>query len=281
MNSIVPVDQEARRRASGRWDSIAKPLHSLGKLEELLIDIAGITGDVEIPLERKALVTLCADNGVVEEGVTQTGQEVTAIVSENFLKGDTSVCAMCRKTGTDIIPVDMGIARDTLLRRDHKVACGTRNMTKEPAMTREEAVRSIEGGIEIAQELKDKGYQILAVGEMGIGNTTTSSAMASVFLGKEAREMTGRGAGLTSEGLERKVHAIEKAIALHHPDPADPIDVLSKVGGFDIGGMIGVYLGAAACHLPVVLDGFITCVAALAAIRLCPAVADYLLVSHV
>ena len=281
LQNIKPVREEARKQIEERWNSIAKPLYSLGKLEKYTTLIGAVLNDPRISIEKKALVTFCADNGVVEEGVTQTSQEVTAIVSENFLKGDTSVCAMCRKAGVDLFPLDMGMARDTRVRKDFKVAFGTKNMTKEPAMTREEAQKSIEGGIAIARELKEKGYQILAVGEMGIGNTTTSSAMASVLLGRDPEEMTGRGAGLSGEGLIRKKTAIRKAIALHHPDPSDPLDVLSKVGGFDIGGMMGLYLGAASLSLPVVLDGFITCTAALAAIRMCPAVSDYLLCSHV
>ena len=281
ISRIGPLDHEAEKAAAYRWDKIAKPLHSLGKLEELTIQIAGITGDPELNFRKRALVTMCADNGVVAEGVTQTGQEVTAIVSENFLKGDTSVCAMCRVAGLDIFPVDMGMVVDTKVRTDHKVAFGTKNMVKEPAMTREEAILSLEGGIAMAEELKQKGYQMLAVGEMGIGNTTTSSAMASVLLEKPVELMTGRGAGLTSEGLARKIHAIQTAIELHHPKKDDPVDVLSKVGGFDIGGMTGLYLGAAACRMPIVMDGFISCVAALAAVRLCPQASDYILASHV
>ncbi|MBQ8306192.1 MAG: nicotinate-nucleotide--dimethylbenzimidazole phosphoribosyltransferase [Blautia sp.] len=281
LEKIKELDGEAMRIASARWDSIAKPLHSLGKMEEMTIRIAGITGDPDIPIAKKALAAFCADNGVVEEGVTQTGQEVTAIVAENFLSGDTTSCALCRKARADVFPVDMGMARDTKVRTDLKVAMGTRNMAKEPAMSRDEALKAIQGGITLAEELKQKGYQLLAVGEMGIGNTTTSSAMASVLLDKPAEMMTGRGAGLDNEGLVRKTNAIKKAIALHRPDPSDPVDVLAKVGGFDIGGMIGLYLGAAANRIPVVLDGFISCVAALAAVRLCPVVNDYLLVSHV
>ena len=166
--------------AQKRWDSIAKPLHSLGKMETLLIQIAGITGNPDIDFSRRALVAMCADNGVVEEGVTQTGQEVTAIVAENFLKGDTSVCAMCRQCNVLVYPVDTGMVTDTKVRTDLKVMKGTHNMTKGPAMTREEAIRGIMAGVTAATELKAEGYQILATGEMGIGNTTTSSAVASV-----------------------------------------------------------------------------------------------------
>lgn len=278
---IKPLDHNAMEIAQKRWDSIAKPLHSLGKLETLLIQIAGITGNAEVDLSRRGLIAMCADNGVVEEGVTQTGQEVTAIVAENFLKYDTSVGVMCKQNHAEIFPVDMGMVTDTKVRIDHKIAYGTQNMTKGPAMTREQAVKGLEAGIDMVRELNDKGYRILATGEMGIGNTTTSSAVASVLLKKPVEEMTGRGAGLTSEGLVRKINAIKKAIALNEPDPEDAIDVLAKVGGLDIAGMAGVFLGGAVYGIPVVMDGFISCVSALIAMRICPAARDYILASHV
>ena len=278
---IKPLDEKAMDRASKRWNSIAKPLHSLGALETMLIKIAGMTGSEDIHLEKKGLIAMCADNGVVEEGVTQTGQEVTAVVAENFLAGTTTACVMCKKCGARLFPVDVGMAVDTKVRTDLKVAMGTRNMTKGPAMTREEAIRGIEAGIAVAEELKEKGYQLLATGEMGIGNTTTSSAVASVLLGKPVEDMTGRGAGLSSEGLNRKIKAIKKAIALNNPDRSDVIDVLAKVGGLDIAGMAGVFLGGAALGVPVVMDGFISCVAALIAQRICPNAGEYMIPSHV
>ena len=276
---IKPLDHNAMEIAQKRWDSIAKPLHSLGKLETLLIQIAGITGNAEVDLSRRGLIVMCADNGVVEEGVTQTGQEVTAIVAENFLKYDTSVGVMCKQNHAEIFPVDMGMVTDTKVRTDHKIAYGTQNMTKGPAMTREQAVKGLEAGIDMVRELNDKGYRILATGEMGIGNTTTSSAVASVLLKQPVEEMTGR--GLTSEGLVRKINAIKKAITLNKPDPEDAIDVLAKVGGLDIAGMAGVFLGGAVYGIPVVMDGFISCVSALIAMRICPAARDYILASHV
>ena len=278
---IKPLDHNAMEIAQKRWDSIAKPLHSLGKLETLLIQIAGITGNAEVDLSRRGLIAMCADNGVVEEGVTQTGQEVTAIVAENFLKYDTSVGVMCKQNHAEIFPVDMGMVTVTKVRTDHKIAYGTQNMTKGPVMTREQAVKGLEAGIDMVRELNDKGYRILATGEMGIGNTTTSSAVASVLLKQPVEEMTGRGAGLTSEGLVRKINAIKKAITLNKPDPEDAIDVLAKVGGLDIAGMAGVFLGGAVYGIPVVMDGFISCVSALIAMRICPAARDYILASHV
>ncbi|MCF0133233.1 MAG: nicotinate-nucleotide--dimethylbenzimidazole phosphoribosyltransferase [Blautia sp.] len=281
IKSITPLSIDKMKTASYRWDHIAKPLHSLGKLETIHIQLCGIMDDDNPEIEKRALVAMCADNGVVEERVTQVGQEVTAIVAENFLNYETTACIMCRKCGVDVYPVDIGMAADTKVRRDLKVMNGTCNMTRTQAMSREQAVKGIEGGIRMAKELKEKGYRLLITGEMGIGNTTTSSAVASVILNQPPEIMTGRGSGLTSEGLDRKIQAIKKAIALHNPDPKDPIDVLAKVGGLDIAGLIGVYLGGAALKMPVLIDGFISCVAALLAKQLCPVSADYMIATHV
>lgn len=282
IKQIGPPDGRAAERAKRRWDSIAKPLGSLGLLEEAVIRIAGLTGDENVSLARRAAVVFCADNGVVAEGVTQTGQEVTAVVSENFTKGETSLCAMARVAGCDVIPVDIGVARD--LRGDglrvHKIAYGTGNIAKGPAMTREQAADAVEYGASLAGELKNAGYRILATGEMGIGNTTTSSAVVSALLGVPPAAVTGRGAGLTGEGLSRKVQAIERALELNKPDAADPLDVLAKVGGFDLAGLCGVFLGGAAHRIPVLIDGFIAAAAALAAVRLCPDARGCMIAAH-
>ncbi|HIQ96769.1 MAG TPA: nicotinate-nucleotide--dimethylbenzimidazole phosphoribosyltransferase [Candidatus Limivivens merdigallinarum] len=280
LSQIKPLDQKAMEQCQRRWDSIAKPLHSLGKMEDFLVKIAGIDGNAGIDLEKKALIVMCADNGVVEEGVTQTGQEVTAIVSENFLDKKASASLLCSMTGADIYPVDIGIASDTRI-MNRKIAYGTKNMTKGPAMTREEAERAVLVGIDLVRELKEQGYRIIATGEMGIGNTTTSSAIVSVFLNRQAEEVTGRGAGLSTEGLNRKIHAIKRAIALNHPDPKDGIDTLAKVGGLDLAGLAGVFLGGAIYRVPVVLDGFISASAALAASVIHPLAKEYMLPSHV
>ena len=280
LEKIHPADKTAMEAALAHWNNIAMPLHSLGRLQDTVVRIAGMTGNARVDLKKKALVVMCADNGVVEEGVTQSGQEVTKIVAENFLKEKATASILCKKAGADIFPVDIGIATDSTILQ-HKVMYGTKNMAKEPAMTREQAVKGLEAGIDMVRELNDKGYRILATGEMGIGNTTTSSAVASVLLKQPVEEMTGRGAGLTSEGLVRKINAIKKAIALNEPDPEDAIDVLAKVGGLDIAGMAGVFLGGAVYGIPVVMDGFISCVSALIAMRICPAARDYILASHV
>ena len=280
LKKIKAPSDEAMEACRRHWDGIAKPLHSLGKMEDYLIKIAGMTGSSKIDLEKKALVVMCADNGVVEEGVTQSGQDVTAIVSENFLTVKATSSIMCQVTGTDMFPIDIGIARDTALRNE-KVAYGTRNMTKGPAMTRSEAIQAIETGIRIAGELKDTGYRIIATGEMGIGNTTTSSALAAVFLDIPVEMVTGRGAGLSTAGLTRKISAIHRAIEVNRPNPEDGIDVLAKVGGFDLAGMAGLFLGGAAKGMPVVIDGIISAAAAMAAYVICPQCVDYMLASHI
>lgn len=280
--AIVPADRAAMDAAWQRWDSIAKPLRSLGLLEEAVVRIAGMTGTPAVKLGRRAVIAMCADNGVVAQGVTQTGQEVTAIVTENMSTGDTSVCRMAAAAGAEVIPVDIGVARPVAGERIRQcnVRRGTADMTQGPAMTREEAVQAVETGIELVRELKGKGYGLIGTGEMGIGNTTTSSALASVFLNRPPEQVTGRGAGLSSAGLERKIKAIETAIQVNKPDPADPLDVLSKVGGLDLAGLCGVFLGGAACRIPVLVDGFISSAAALTAARLCPDAVDYMLGSH-
>lgn len=280
LEQIGPLDEISMKESQKHWNEIAHPLHSLGKLEDIIIQMAGIFRTKDILHLKKALVIMCADNGVVAEGVTQTGQDVTAIVSENFLKENATAAIFCKETKTDIFPIDIGIARDTSI-IDKKIAYGTKNMVKEPAMSREEALLAINTGIDFVKELKEKGYQVIATGEMGIGNTTTSSAVCSVLLQKDPKEMTGRGAGLSDEGLIKKINAIEKAIKLHKLDKTDPIDVLAKVGGFDLCGLCGVFLGGAKYRIPIVIDGFISSTAALCAKRLHPLTKDYMIASHV
>lgn len=222
---------------------------------------------------------MCADNGVVEEGISQTDSSVTAVVTNNFAKGLTSACMMSRVAGVDVFPVDIGVQTDTEVYTE-KVAYGTKNMAMEPAMTRQQASASIRTGIRMAKRLKEAGYEILLTGEMGIGNTTTSSAVVSALLGEDPERLSGRGAGLSDEGLVRKREVIRRAITRWQPDPSDPVDVLAKVGGFDIGGLAGVFIGGAMERLPVVMDGFISAAAALLACRIAPGVRDYILPSH-
>lgn len=277
---ISPLNQRTMAMCKKRWRSIAIPIHSLGKMEDYLTQIAGITGNANISLDKKALVIMCADNGIVEEGVTQSGQEVTALVSNNFLTDQATAAVLCRKAGADIMPVDIGVATDTKI-INRKIAYGTKNFVKEPAMSREQAIQALETGVQMVEELSRKGYGIIATGEMGIGNTTTSSALACAFLGRSAEEMTGRGAGLTSAGLEKKIRIIRFALDKYLPECSDAIDVLAAMGGLDIAGLAGVFIGGALYHIPIVIDGVISSVAALTAARICPACKDYMLASHV
>lgn len=282
LEGIAPTDENAKRESQHRWGQIAKPLGSLGLLEEEIIRMAGIFGTAEIAPLKPAVIVMCADNGVVAEGVTQTGQEVTAIVAENMSSGHTSVCRMAARAGAEVIPVDIGVVTpltgEKILQKN--IRRGTGNIACEPAMTRDEAERAILVGANLVGELKSQGYNIIATGEMGIGNTTTSSAIAAVLLGIAPEVVTGRGAGLSDAGLQRKITAIKSAIAVNQPNPNDPIDVLSKVGGLDLAGLAGVFLGGAYHKIPVLVDGVISMAAALIAVRICPAVKDYIIGSH-
>ena len=275
------MDSEYAARV--RWDNLAKPLGSLGLLEDAVVQIAALTGNADIDLSRRVLLVFCADNGVVARGVTQSDSSVTAAVARALAAGESTVCPMARAAHCQVIPVDVGIldfpgAVGVLNRR---VRNGAADITQGPAMSREECVEAIRTGMELVQAQKEAGVSILAAGEMGIGNTTTSSAVASVLLGRPPGELVGRGAGLSDEGLARKRAAVERAIQVNRPDPVDPIDVLSKVGGLDLAALCGVYLGGEKYRVPVLLDGFISAAAALCAVRLRPEAAQALIASHV
>ena len=282
VSQIKPADQGAIAAARAHWDTVAHPLNSLGLLEDAVVRIAGASGTAAVDITKRAVVAMCADNGVVAEGVTQSGQDVTAIIAENMGRGTSSVCRMGRVAGADVVPVDIGVAVPVTVGKilQRNIRRGTADLAVEPAMSRAECERAILVGVEVVKDLVDQGYRLLATGEMGIGNTTTSAAVASVLLGREAEEVTGRGAGLSTEGLRRKVDAIRRGIAVNRPDASDPVDTVSKVGGLDIAGLMGVFLGGALYHVPVLIDGFISSVSALAAARLCPAALDYILASH-
>ena len=281
LSGITPPDEAARAAAHAHWAGLAKPLGGLGALETLLEDAAALTGSAALNVSRRAVLVLCSDNGVVAQGVSQTDQSVTHAVAENLAAQRTSVCQMARTAHCDVVPVDMGMAGDPVPGvADCRIAAGTADFTQGPAMTRAQAVEAVGRGIRLVQEQKAAGVQLLATGEMGIGNTTTSSAVAAVLLGQPVERMTGRGAGLSDEGLARKVDAICRGILRNEPDPTDPLDVLAKLGGFDLAGLCGVFLGGALEGVPVVIDGFISGVAALCAVRLCPAAAKAVFASH-
>ena len=283
LTQIGPEHTAAREAARRHWNDCAKPLGGLGLLETALEDIAALTGSANMDLRKRAVLVLCADNGVVAQGVTQSPSSVTAVVAENLALGRTSVCRMAAVAGCRVVPVDMGILDfpETAGVLSRRIGNGTADMTLGPAMTRTQAEQAVLTGMDLVREQQARGVRLLATGEMGIGNTTTSSAVASVLLDRPAEEMTGRGAGLSDEGLARKVAAIRKALEVNRPDPADVLDVLRKVGGFDIAGLCGVFLGGALYGVPVLMDGFISAVAALCALRLCPLAGKAMLASHV
>jgi nicotinate-nucleotide--dimethylbenzimidazole phosphoribosyltransferase len=281
---IRPLDERAMAEARARQDMLTKPQGSLGRLEELSVQLAGIQGRPVPQINRKAVITMAADHGVVAEGVGNWPQEVTAQMVRNFLRGGAGINVIARQMGARIIVVDMGVASELqphpqLLSR--KVAPGTRNMSLGPAMTVEQAVKSIETGIEIVTGELASGLDIIGTGDMGIGNTTASSAICAAITGVPVAEVTGRGTGITDEQLAHKIEVIEKALAVNCPDSAQPLDVLAKVGGFEIGGLVGVMLAAAAHRVPVAIDGFISGAAALIATRLSAQLKDYLIAAHV
>ncbi len=282
IKKIKPLDKNIIDAAQKKWDSIAKPLRSLGRLEEMITRLCAIQGTLVPTADKKAVLVMCADNGVVAEGVTQTDSSVTAAVAENFTKGIGAVNAFARVCGADVFPVDIGMQTDVCSDKiiNRKISYGTKNLAKEPAMTRDEVIRAITAGIELVGEMKKKGYNIIATGEMGIGNTTTSSAVLAALTGMDAKSVTGRGAGLSGEGVRHKAEVIADALKMHMPDKNDAVDVLSKVGGLDICGMCGCFIGGAVYGAAVVIDGFISSVAALCAVRIAPECADYIFASH-
>ena len=279
---LTGLDEAAVTASLERWSVVAKPLKSLGALEDLVAQIAGVIGEARFDIGKRALVVMCADNGVIAQGVTQTDESITALVAADLAKGCSSANLMARVARVDVIPVDVGVKNppDAPGLISRRVAAGTRDFTSGPAMTRGQALQAVGVGIETARKCREKGYRLIATGEMGIGNTTTSAAVAAALLGCEPREITGRGAGLSDEGLKRKVAAIEKGIAVNRPDADDALDVLGKLGGFDIAAMAGLFIGGALERLPVVIDGVISAVAALVACRLCPGCAFAMIPSH-
>lgn len=282
VKSITGLDEAAMAETWLLWDDKAKPLRSLGRLEEMVVTLAGIFGTTAPRIGKKGSIVMAADNGVIEEGVTQTGHEVTTTVTCNMAKGDATICVMSNVAGADVFPIDIGIMDEVDCPGviDRKIMHGTDNMHKGPAMSRENAVKAIEVGIDFVMEKAAEGYNIFATGEMGIGNTSTSSAMAAVLLDVDVEKVTGRGSGLTSDALLHKIEVLKEAIELNQPDKNDPIDVLSKVGGLDIAGLVGCFIGAAAAKVPILIDGFISSVAALAAVRIAPLCRNYMFPSH-
>ena len=281
---IEPLDQEAMRSARVRQDALTKPRGSLGRLEQLSIQLAGITGDARPHMHEKLVVVMAGDHGIIEEGVSAYPQDVTAQMVMNFLRGGAAICVLARQAGARLRTVDMGITADIPPEPGLevcKIGRGTRNFTKGPAMSREQAFECVMTGAAIAEKEIGRGVDLFATGDMGIGNTTSAAAIATVLTGRSAEELTGRGTGIDDDGLRRKVSAIRRGLDVNRPDARDGLDILGKVGGFEIGGLAGVILGAAAQRKPVVVDGYISTAAAMIAVSLAPAVRDYLIAAHV
>lgn len=282
-NSIRDIDPLIIKNTQKRLDNLTKPLGSLGKLEDLVKQICGITAKVNPVLNNKVIFTLAADHGVTEEAISAYPKEVTAQMVYNFLSGGAAINVLANHAGARVVIVDIGVAADLaphprLISR--KIKHGTKNMSKGPAMTRDEAINSICAGIEIFESEFEHGIDIVGTGEMGIGNTTASSAITAVITRKTPEETTGLGAGLDGYGLKNKIAVIKNSISINKPDPVDAIDVLSKVGGFEIGGLAGIMLSAASKQVPIVIDGFIAGAAALIAFHIEPKVRDYMIAAH-
>ncbi len=279
---IEPADKAMEQACWDHWDNLCKPLRGFGRLEEWVVRMGAAQRTDAPHAGKRAVVIMGADNGVVAEGVSQTGSEVTRQVLENMGDYKSSVCVMSRLLDAEVIPVNIGMNTDAVHPRVRNMAVmhGTGNIMREPAMTAETCRQAILAGAGMVEELVKDGYDLIVTGEMGIGNTTTSAACAAVLFDCDPIEVTGRGAGLSTEGLHHKTEVVRQAIVVNQPDPEDPLDILAKVGGLDIAGLVGCYLGAAACHTPILIDGVISGIAAVIAVRLCPAAKDYMIATH-
>ena len=283
ISQIPPLDEAAMAEARARQDQLTKPQGSLGRLEELSIQIAGVMANPRPVIRHKVITVMAGDHGVVAEGVSAFPQEVTPQMVVNFLNGGAAINVLARHVGARVVVVDMGVAADLpdhpgLVRK--KVAYGTANMTQGPAMTRDQAEQAILAGADVVRAELANGLDILGTGDMGIGNTTPSAAIAAAFTGRDPADIVGRGTGLDDAGVQRKIQVVRQALAVNQPDPTDALDVLAKVGGFEIAGLAGAMLAAAAHRRPVMVDGFISTAAALIAVGLAPAVRPYLIASH-
>ena len=281
-SQIKPLNHDAMEQARLRLDSFVKPPGSLGKLEDIAVTLAGISGQLYYDASKRCVITMSSDNGVVEEGVSLAPQFFTHMLMLSFAEGLAGVSVLTKQFGADLIIVDVGVNADINhpLVKNKKIRKSTWNIAKQDAMTRDEAERAVLIGIETAVEAVNNGYALLGAGEMGIGNTTTSSAVLCALTGISAEQSAGKGAGLTEEAYRRKIEVIQTALRNNKPDLHDPIDVLAKVGGFDIAALAGLYIGGAVMRVPVVIDGFISMVAALAAARINPAAKDFMIASH-
>ncbi len=285
LEKIYPQDSAARNSAKERLDQLAMPHWALGDLMDLAVDIAGMTGGIKPRFTNKVVVTMAGDHGVVAEGVSKFPSEVTPQMVYNFVNNGAGINALAKQAGSEVVVVDMGVAADLNELADSgkilnkKVGLGTDNIAKGPAMSHAMAQRSVESGIDVANDLADH-VDLFGTGDMGIGNTTPSTAIAAVLTGKSVAELTGRGTGLDDEQLQHKIKVIEKAIEINKPDPKNGLEILAKLGGFEIGGIAGLILGAAANRKPVLVDGFISTAGALIAYSIEPFVRDYIICAH-
>ncbi|MBE6023719.1 MAG: nicotinate-nucleotide--dimethylbenzimidazole phosphoribosyltransferase [Cellulosilyticum sp.] len=279
---INSPNQEIEKCIKKRWDSIAKPLDSMGEFEKIISKIGAILDTKEVDITKRAAIIMCADNGIVEEGISQSGQEVTALVAKAMGKGESTVNKLAKSNNTDVIVVDIGMNYRGVIEgvQNKKVNFGTKNFLKEPAMAEKEVLMAISIGIQAVMECKKKGYKMIATGEMGIGNTTTSSAIIAALLGSEAKNVVGRGAGLTNKALERKKQVVDEALIKYKLQKEDTFNILMTFGGLDIAGLVGVYIGGAIYHIPIVIDGIISVTAALVAKRLVTGTEKYMIASH-
>jgi nicotinate-nucleotide--dimethylbenzimidazole phosphoribosyltransferase len=283
VGSILPLEPECLDAAQRRLDDLTKPPGSLGRLETVARRLAGIQRTAKPTIRRKRLYTLAGDHGVTEEGVSAFPREVTAQMVLNFLRGGAAINVLARHVGAEVVVVDIGVDHDfgDLAGLVHaKVARGTANLARGPAMGRREALAALGVGVGLADRAAEEGVDLVGVGEMGIGNTTPAAAILAAFTGLDPSEAVGRGTGVDDQGLARKAEAVRRGLEVNRPDPADPLDVLAKVGGLEIAGIAGVCLGAAARRIPVAVDGFISTAGAMVAARLAPAVKEYLFLSH-
>jgi len=283
ISQIRDLDEAAMAKAGSRLDDLAKPPGSLGKLEDIAERLAGISGSMVYDTDKRCVIIMSSDNGVFEEGVASAPQPVTYAQTINFTRGITGVAAIAKQFNSDLIIVDVGINADVdhPMIKNRKIRKSTWNIAKGDAMTYDEAVEAILIGVETAIEAAEAGYTLFGAGEMGIANTTTSAAVLCALTGIPAERAAGKGAGLKEEAYRHKIDVVRTAVENNRPDPSDPVDVLSKVGGFDLAALAGVYIGAAYLRIPVVIDGFISIVAALAASRLAPGAKDFMFASHV
>ena len=283
INEIRPLDEAAIQAARTRQDTLTKPRGSLGRLEELSIQLAGMKANPFPSVERKAVIVMAADHGVAREGVSAYPPEVTAQMVLNFLRGGAAINVLARQAGARVTVVDIGVGTELeptpgLIQR--KVMCGTRSLAQGPAMTRAEAEQALQVGIDVLNEEAARGLDIVATGDMGIGNTTPSSAIVAALTGLPVAQVVGRGTGIDDQGLDRKVKVIGQSLAVNKPDPNDAMDVLHKVGGLEIAGLAGVMIAGASHRIPVVVDGFISTAAAMIAVGLAPDVRNYLIAAH-